>query len=766
MRLIGVSQVAALTAGIALLGFTTAFAAETQAGTEATGSLEEIVVTAQKRVESIQSVPVSITLLSNEELTRQGVTNIVDLSRMAAALEFTAPAAAPGGGAFVRGIGTESVGGLTATASVSVVLDGVVLGNTNVTAIFDTNRVEVLKGPQGTLFGSSVSAGVISLVTNAPDLTATSTSLIAEYGSGDLGSQYQRRSLRAVANLPINSTSALRMAFHSDDNIGVFNNTYQNQQSDQPDIGGRVRYLWEPNSDLTINVIGDYDSSHQTGVPVLLYRSMPPGPVSQALAACGVTPSTSNFNTCSQYYNVYQTTDRGVSVQVDWNLGAAALTSISAYRIGDTASRGDIEAIPLATAQQYLTFPSCMPFGPTQKCIPIWAILPGGISDLQTQHRNLYSEELRLASTGNSRIDWVGGVFYQHYKLADNEPGLINAFFTGGNFADTSFYANTGSEDYAAFGNATYHFTNSTRLIAGARYTHSKVYEYKNDPSQSGNSNTYFIDDTASKVSWRVGVEQDFAAHSMAYVTVSTGYKSPEISDTLTMNPTTSTGGMYVVSPETPTSYELGIKYSGLDDRLAIDADVFYEHVKDYQGQACGPNNQGTITCVAANIPIINTKGIELDIFGRPIQGMRLNVSGILNPATYPAGFLGSDGSNLGGQQLNYASKTKITLSAEQTLPLTADYSIVIGADFTHRSQQSLYTSALPEFVAPTTNIYNARLGVESVKNWSVYFFGRNLGSEQFPRQLYPTPFATGGLWQVYDYNSLRVVGLQVQAKF
>ena len=217
---------------------------------------------------------------------------------------------------------------------------------------------------------------------------------------------------------------------------------------------------------------------------------------------------------------------------------------------------------------------------------------------------------------------------------------------------------------------------------------------------------------------------------------------------------------------EIPTSYEIGIKQSLLDDRLAFDADVFYEQVKNYQGQACSPNGQGTISCAPTNVPNVDSKGIELDVFGKPFTGMTVNVSAIYNPATYPKGYLGSDGSNLGGEQLNYASKQKVTFSAEQILPLTDTYSAVIGADAAYRSQQSMYVSALPEFVAPAGTIFNARVGVRSSQNWSAYIFGRNLGSVAFPRQLYPTPFQTGGYWQVLDANSLRVVGFQLEAKF
>jgi iron complex outermembrane receptor protein len=224
---------------------------------------------------------------------------------------------------------------------------------------------------------------------------------------------------------------------------------------------------------------------------------------------------------------------------------------------------------------------------------------------------------------------------------------------------------------------------------------------------------------------------------------------------------------MYVVKPEVPTSYELGIKQSVLDDRLAIDADIFYEHVADYQGQNCiEPQSLGTPVCTAGNVPYVDTKGVEIDIFGRPIHGLTVNLSGIYNPAKYPPGYLAADGSALSGHQLNYASKEKVTLSAEETVPVSADYSIVIGADYTYRSGQSLYSSGLPQFVVPSTNVYNARLGLSSAKNWSLYLFGRNLGSEVFPRQLYPIPFAGGGLWQVLDAGSKRLVGLQLQAKF
>jgi iron complex outermembrane recepter protein len=751
-----------LVAGLMVFGSVEAADTSTEANTEsgAAGTLEEVVVTAQKRSESVQDVPVSVTVISNEELSRQGVQTIADLSRMSSSIEFTAASAAPGGGAFIRGIGTESVGGDTATASVSVVLDGVVLGNTNITDIFDIQRVEVLKGPQGTLFGSSVSAGVISITTAAPNPSKMSADLSAEYGSGDLGSQYSRRSVRGVANLPISADSALRLSFHADDNEDLVHNVHTGVDSDAPDIGARLRYLWNVNDDLQINLIGDYNKARSNGVPVLLYRSAPAGSaLGGGGVACGVTPSTTNTETCAENGMSVAQTDRGVSAQVDWSLSGLTLTSISSYRIGDTSNLNDIEAIPLSiTSANFALGTHCF----FVNCVPIFAIVNGAPNAPQIQHRNLISEELRVASPKSNHLEWVAGLYYQHYKLKDDEPGSLTANFGGGQFTeDTHFYANVHTEDYAAFGNATYHITDALRVIAGARYTHSNVAESKFDPANSGTNITYSLSTSASKPSYRAGLQADLSHDTMVYATVSTGYKAPEISDLLTNG-----GHLYAVSPELPTSYEIGIKQSVLDNRLAIDADVFYERVKDYQGQNCIANNQGTISCAPTNVPIVNSKGIELDIFGRPFTGTSVNVSGIYNPASYPAGYLGSDGSNLGGQQLNYASKQKVTVSAEQLLPVGPNYDIVIDADAAYRSRQSMYLAADPHFTAPAGTIFNARLGLRSAQNWSIYVFARNIGAVAFPRQLYPTPFQPGGYWQVLDANSRRLVGFQMEAQF
>jgi len=723
-------------------------------------TLEEVVVTAQKRVENVQEVPVSLTVISSEQLQRQGVANIADLSRSSASLEFGAPGtSSPGGGGYVRGIGTNSFG-YSAQASVGIVLDGVVMGNANLLSLFDLERVEVLKGPQGTLFGNSVSAGVINITTHAPDPSKRSMELSGEYGADALGSDYSRYVLRATVNLPITDTSALRVSAHSEQNDGVFHDVWLGTDSVEPDNGVRARYLAKPTEALTINLIGDYDKATSSSHPILTYRIAPAGSaLALALSDCGVSASTSNFNYCSERSDRTSDVVSGVSGQIDYKVNDdIVLTSISAYRSKYSSTKQDIQTIPLSiSSNRFQQFVNCHFFD----CVGIYAIQPGyGPTGPQTRDAKQFSEELRLASANPGKIDWVAGLYYQDFKNDISEGGLINGFFTGGNYAPTGHFAKVKTTDYAAFGTMTLHFSDVFRGIAGLRYTHSKVSETGNDITVPPPNDTMDLSVDASKVNFRAGLQYDFAPHAMGYLTVASGYKGPQIADDI------SGGHVYGVAPEIPTNTELGVKYSAFDNRLAIDADVFYTSVANYQGQQCEPNNQGTITCVPANVPRVITKGVELEIFGTPMTGLNLNLSGIYNPAEYPAGYLASDGSDLGGTQLTRSSKVKFTFSGEYSHPVVGNVDLVVGADAAYRSEQSIYPSTAPQFIVDAGTIVNARIGVRSSNEWGLYFFGRNIGNNHFPRDLFPTPFQAGGLWQAFDASDRKLVGLQFDVKF
>lgn len=722
---------------------------------------DDIIVTAQKRAENVQDVPIAITVVSGDQLARRGVQSVQDLSQASASLEFTAPGAAPGGGGFVRGIGTNQLGNATAASSVGIVLDGVVLGNANISDIFDTERVEVLKGPQGTLFGSSVSAGVVSITTRAPKLGETSGFVNGELGIEALGSEYFRGAARGAINLPVSKRSALRVAGYMYNNNGASVDTTNGHKQNATNFGFRGRYLIELTDTLTFNLIADYNKSDSKYPGGLIYRAATPGSLlAQALTACGLTVSPKNTDNCAGFKSVFSGEIGGVSGQFDLDLGGATLTSITSYRKVRSRSVATVIGISPDIARQYLQ--NC----DFVNCSPVVLLQSGKDGDPERTGRTLLTQEIRLTSRAGSPLQWVGGLYYQRATFSSYKPGLLVAHpsFLGFDITLTDAVSNTSStaEDYAAFGNLTYNLSPATRLIAGARYTHSDISESISDPINTG-VNTYFSAKTsADALTWRAGIQQDIGPRTMTYFTVSTGYKAPQINDAL--SPTDLV--LKPIQAERPTSFELGFKQSLFGNKLYVNADVFYTTVRNFQTQSCTSVPAG-ILCANINVPKVKSKGIEWELFGHPFQGTTVNISGIYNIAKYPGGFLGADGSDLAGRQLNYAPKFKMTLSLEQEVRLTDKLSLVFGGDATIRSSQSMYLAADPIYVVPGNTLLNARIGLKAEDRWSLSLFARNLTNEIYPTQLYPTTaFAKGGLWQVLDPNSQRTVGVQFDVHF
>lgn len=752
-----------------LLAAGPAYAQTTQATQDASTapSNNEIVVTAQKRSENLQQVPISITVVTSDQLERRGVQGIQDLSQASASLEFTAPSASPGGGGFVRGIGTNMLTGATASSSVSVVLDGVVLGNANISDLFDTDRVEVLKGPQGTLFGSSVSAGVLNVTTKAPKIGVTEGYLNGELALTGMGSEYTRKVLRGALNLPVSENSALRLAVQAYNNDGMTHDAFTGTNENFNAYAVRLRYLAQFGDKVTLNLIGDYDRMLDDNLSLLTYRAAT-GPLANALAACGVKVGPANTDSCQSVPTFNHTGVGGISAQFDVKLGGGTtLTSITSWRERKSDLANNLIGLDPGIARQYLAVPNCN----FSNCLPVVELITGSGTNPEVDRHNLFTQEIRLTSSANHHLEWVTGLYFQRAVFYELQPGQLLVNF--GAPTDTAFFGydtpgrwHSHNEDYAAFGNVTWYLGESTRLIGGLRFTHSDVWETESNPPNDNTTAFFTGSGKANAVTWRAGVQHDFAPGTMGYFTASTGYKAPEINDNLTTTNTANGTAMNAIKPERPTSFEVGIKQTLLHHRLYLNADLFYTDVHNFQSQSCVSAISG-LACSNINVPTVKTKGIEWDLFGHPFKGNTINISGIYNIAKYPTGFFGADGSNLSGAQLSYAPKFKMTVSLEQEVPLSQTYTLAFGGDATIRTKQSMYLSSDPQFIIPGSTIFNARATLKSAANWSVSIFGRNLGNKIYPTQLYPTTaFAQGGLWQVLDGNSRRTVGVQFEAKF
>ena len=733
--------------------------------------LAEIVVTAQKREEKLQDVPVAITVVGGQQLADQHVYTVADLARTTPALEMIQAFGGPGGGGQIRGIGTNAFT-RSAEGAVGIVVDGVPQGNANSNNIFDMQQVEVLRGPQGTLFGLTSSAGVINMVTVAPDPSKFATIWhLDEANKGTAGSQFGHQTLRGVLNAPLTGDSALRVSATADLVKGVQRNAFTGEDHVSHEYGARARYRFTSGS-VDVNVIADYDKITQNySDPQFNYAIVPAGTkLANELAACGITASFANNSRCtdpSQVGRQVQTVrNYGASVQLDFHASIGTLTSITGLRRNLSGpGNGDIMSTPQEIPQ----------------------IFRNGLMGSDRQ----FSQEFRIASASTTPLEYVAGVFYSSYKgtqsFAPNDfffVGLVPAPGVFIPFVKNTDTTETTNKAAAVFGQLTYHITEQLGLIAGARYTHQKIDDKDvaadlapfGPGTPPGTPPTITLATqglSKSNVSGKLGLQYKFAQDLTGYLTATRGYKGPQVQ-------AVQGSANVLVAAEIPTAYELGLKGAVLNGMLNIDASVFHTSVKNYQGQQCFLAASGAQTCVPSSVDV-TTKGVELDVYGRPVQGLLLNAGIIYDIAEYPSGYTGGDPNNLvvgtlpgktnlGGKQLMGVPKTKFTFSGDYSMALGSIEGFV-GGDTVYKSALLLGPYGDDRFVYPSHWTVGARMGVRAVTGgWSANLYARNLTNEHEPVTLFAGPSVSGnavaGISGWIVQSSLREVGLSLDFKF
>jgi iron complex outermembrane recepter protein len=720
--------------GAAILGAAATVDAQSASGpqnvAESGVQLQEVIVTAEKRVEKQQNVPESVQVVGVQQLINQHVETIADLSQTTPALEMIQAFGGPGGGGQIRGIGTQSFT-RSAEGSVGIVVDGVAQGNVNISDLFDIKRVEVLEGPQGTLFGLTSSAGVINIVTNTPNPSKFESDWhIDESNKGTAGSEFGEQVVQGVVNVPLSANSAVRVAGSLDDYTGIERDNYDGQNSKDDNYALRARYLWLPTDNLTLNVSADAqrEVDHGPGqgpLPGFTYVYASPQLTSE-LAACGIAPGWDNQDRCQNHSEEGSDTTYGLAAQVDYDLGASTLTSITAYRRDESGPDSqDIQAVP-------------------QEIPQIWS---NGALTAST----MYSQELRLASNAGARLEYTAGLYYLNYvTLGYNEPyaffhvQLPFPPFEAG--SPTTVYTETSNKSDAMFGQATYHLTPHVGIIGGLRYTYQTVRDYSSPdglqpglPNNPGAASLGVIEHNASG---KVGLQYTFTPDWVSYLTVTKGYKGPQA------QAATATTPAILVPPEIPTAYELGLKAVTLQDRMAVNAALFYTKDHNYQGQSCSLNPAGVLVCIP-NTTDVNTKGVELSVDARPMPDWTLNAGYIYDQAIYPAGYLGENPNalvgpqatlSLAGLQVIGVPRSKFTFSTDYTVPL-GPVSLFAGGDAVYKSAILEGPSPDPRFTYPSHWTLGARLGVRaSDGRWSVSLFGRDLNNSHEPVTLFGGP--------------------------
>jgi iron complex outermembrane receptor protein len=382
----------------------------------ATASEGDIVVTAQRRQERVVDVPISITVASQAQLERQQVNTVNDLARISPSLEIQqAPGQNTGGGGSLRGIGTQTFSA-GAVASVGIVVDQVSQGNANISDLFDVSRVEVLKGPQGTLFGLTTSAGVINITTNAPDPSGFSARVRTELSDeGTLGSKFGNQIVQGLVNVPLGADAAVRVSGFGNLRQGPNRNATTGDFNDSNRYGGRGRLLWRPSDVLTFNLIGDYSRSRiENGGDFFTFvRTGGPGKIlggaaddatgiTARLASCGVTVGEGNRDYCTSQNYVGHSTVYGGSFQADYEAEPFTLTSITAYRRSNENGLG-------ASTNVFRADPLELQVG-------------NGATDRRTR---LFTQEFRASSPANQFLEYTVGAFFSH-QVQDRTPETLS----------------------------------------------------------------------------------------------------------------------------------------------------------------------------------------------------------------------------------------------------------------------------------------------------------------------------------------------------
>lgn len=619
--------------------------------TDGHAGLDEVVVTARRRAENAQEVPIPITALSGGALDQSGLYRLEDLNERLPSLnaQFGNPRQTS---IAVRGLGNNPANdGLE--SSVGVYLDDVYLGRPGMANqdLVDLDQVSLLRGPQGTLFGKNTTAGVLNLTTSAPSFTPGG---LAEVSAGNYG-YYQ---LRGTVTGPIEEdTLAGRLSYSKTYRDGYIDDVTDARRLNGVDREGlRTQLLFKPSDAFTVRVIADYEEENSPCCVSVLYNVGPNnGAMLKAhLAAAGATEIYDpNFQSASindpQYMRVRQ---GGGSVQVNWRLdGGYTLTSITAYRSWQFLPTNDADDTGVS------------------------AIINAG----QEVDDEQWSQEIRLASPSGGPIDWVTGLyyFYQYQNnMAFTQYGPdahalygLPAFYNGA-YSQVRAYPETNS--YAAFGQATWHLTDQWHLTAGLRDTQEdKTSQVERNPPvglpgigqalPAYDSGELRLSNNNVSALASLGYQVD--PNLLGYLSASRGAKAGGINESVPAAGL-SASSLYV-APETANDYELGVKSTWLDQTLLFNVNLFWTGVKNYQATQLEQTTPGVFVQTLANIGGVRTRGVETELTAKPVDWFAFDLNASYNDAVYTS-------------YANAPCSIEATLAKEVTCNLTGEQ--VVGA--------------------------------------------------------------------------------------
>jgi iron complex outermembrane recepter protein len=728
---------------------------------------DEIVVTAQKRAERLQDVPLAVSAVSAAQLTDAGIASATDLRFVAPSVNYGSSANTRGEGLQIRGVGTQIFGD-GVEQSVGVVVDGVPMGRNGmgIADLVDVQRLEVLRGPQGMLFGKNASAGVISVVTNEPVLEENSVALRGSYAT------LEDLRLSATGNLALGETAALRVSYAKRTRDGYVRNIVRNEDlNDIDNQSVRARFLAQVQPNLRFLITADWDESKNLCCTWTARSAPPTSPFGALNAVAGITPSPTNLRNAAGARFFQNQENWGLSSQADWDLGWATLTGIAAYRYWFAEDNNDPDILPIN-------------------------VLDRNLGDSTVNQTSL---EARLTSPGGERLEWTLGLFHldMSNEGGNTQAGTLGLTLPPGATLGSERRSTTRNDSTALFGQIGYKLTDQFKVIAGARVTDESLSVDWTQRQASGTIAMFpgrFVGSASatkdtSNTSWRLTAQYDFTDDVMAYVTAARGYKGPAYDQDVR-----STTVLFA-QPEIPTTYEAGFRSRIFGGTTVFNAAAFTTTFENFQAQVFDQNVFPS-RFITANAGELETKGVELEFRSRPIDGLTLTGSAAYIEGTFTdfknvACFAGQPqlpfgtprtsprqciATSPGANFVTEATGNPLTNSPELTGNFAVNYERpigavmgFIGANYYYRDDVSFSAAGDPNARQEAYGLIGAQLGVSSPDDrWRLTVFGRNLADENFVNNVIGQPVlgAPGVYSQFPSADARRIVGVSFDVKF
>jgi len=588
----------------------------TDRSTETPVDPNDIVVTATRHSERLQDVPLSVTAFTQAELTQKGIVGFEGIARETPGVVLDRRSD-NNVSVTTRGISTNGYqAGLQATTTVYLdELPLTTIGN-SVTLdpnLYDVERVEFLRGPQGTLFGSGSLSGALRILTHSPDLTGFDASALADIGVTPDGGGIRQR-YNGMVNVPLaTDTLGLRVVGFYRHEEGYLDNlgTGIKNSNTLKDWGGRAILLWKPTDRLSIRLMGLYEDSH---------------PEDASLSS----PNLGDRKRYSTIPDLYTSKTQLYNATIEYDLGGAHLTSATSYGHQDGLFDVDLAG----------TFGLTVPF----------YLYDHGVW-------KTFVQETRLSSNPGGKFDWTVGGYYLHRDLyldgrESSDPAYLAARHLTGLPADgtfTTFPSDTRTYELAGFGDLTYHLTDKISASGGIRYgkyggtvdtfagfnsayfTYALLNIRNANIAQVATLPTSTRYPTASKVSWKASLSWKPTHDLTTYATVSTGYRTPVYNARAGSVSTVDKNDLVIptgAGSDNLTNYELGVKGRFLGGKLTANLSAYYIDWRNFQVQA---NRQSDSVQFATNVGRAASKGFEAEIILAPVKGIVLGLNGSLN---------------------------------------------------------------------------------------------------------------------------------------